>query len=256
MRRKALLSFGVAIFGLTLAAIPAHAQDGTIARSYTVTPKDGMVAQFEAALSAHTRWRAENGDPWTWGVNTVEVGENLGTYGIRSGGHTWADLDAYDAGFGPEGLVHWNATVAPLVASIASTISTTIPALSNLPADGTGGTLAFVTVTTFHLRPGREADFNAAVAEATQILKANDFGQYSVWTVPVSGGGPGPTMSLVSLHTSWASMAEPDPTFEAILAEEMGQEAFVAWITRVGGMYRGVESQTLRLRPDLGVNQN
>ena len=50
MRTKALLSLGVAIGAVTLTAIPAHAQDATFARSYAVTPKDGMIAQFEAAL--------------------------------------------------------------------------------------------------------------------------------------------------------------------------------------------------------------
>ena len=112
MRTKALLSLVVATAAVMLTGIPAHAQDATYARSYTVTPKDGMVAQFEAALQAHTRWRTENNDPWTWGVSTFEVGEAVGRYAIRSGGHSWADFDAYDAGFGPEGLVHWNATVA------------------------------------------------------------------------------------------------------------------------------------------------
>jgi hypothetical protein len=187
-------------------------------------------------------------------VSTVELGENLGTYGIRSGGHSWADFDAYDAGFGPEGLIHWNATVAPLVASVASRITTGYPALSNPLPDGEA--LAFVTINTFHVRPGREADFYAAVASATEILKAHNFGGYFVWSTPVSGGGPGPTMSLVSLYTSWASMADPDPTFEAILIEEMGQDGFIEWITELGGMHRGTEVQTIRLRPDLGVNQN
>ena len=112
MRTKALLSLVVATAAVMLTGIPAHAQDATYARSYTVTPKDGMVPQFEAALQAHTRWRTENNDPWTWGVSTFEVGEAVGRYAIRSGGHSWADFDAYDAGFGPEGLVHWNATVA------------------------------------------------------------------------------------------------------------------------------------------------
>ncbi len=63
----------------------------------------------------------------------MEVGENLGQFGIRSAGHSWADFDAYDAGFGPEGLVHWNATVAPLVESISSAITTVNLAISNPP---------------------------------------------------------------------------------------------------------------------------
>jgi len=257
MRTKTFLSPVVALVAVVLASFPAQAQEATFARSYDVVPKDGMIAQFEAAVKAHMEWRAENGDPWTWGVSMVEVGEDLGAYGFRSSGHSWADFDAYDAGFGPKGEVHWNATVAPLVESLSSTISSVDPSLSVLPAEGSDrGPLAFVTVTTFHLRPTRAQDFREAVVEATEILKANDFGGYSVWTTPVVGGGGGPTMSVVSLHTSWADMAEPDPSFASIMIEEMGQEGFEEWFGNVSECYRGVESQVLRLRPDLGINQN
>ena len=51
-------------------------------------------------------------------------------------------------------------------------------------------------------------------------------------------------------------MAEPDPSFTSILLDEMGQEEFQKWITNVSECYRGTESQVLRLRPDLGINQN
>jgi hypothetical protein len=213
-----------------------------------------MVAQFESALKAHVEWRAENGDPWSWGISTVEVGENVGDYSIRSAGHSWADFDTYDAGFAPGALVHWNATVAPLVESVGSTISTGQPSLAILPPDGT--TLAFVSVTTFHLRPGREAQFTQAIEQATTILRENNFGGYAIWTVPVLGGGAGPRMSLVALHTSWADMAEPDPSFEAIMVEALGQDGFIEWADELGQTFRGTENFVLRLRPDLGVNQN
>lgn len=251
--RRTLLSTVLVPIAVVLSGVPAHAQD-TFARSYAVTPKDGMVAQFEAALKAHVQWRIDNNDPWSWGVSTVEVGEALGEYGIRSGGHSWADFDAYDAGFGPLGLVHWNATVAPLVESISSRITTANQEISNPPP--AGFTSAFVNVTTFQLRPGREMQFNQAIASATETLKEHNFGGYYTWFSSVAGGGPGPSISLVSFHRSWADMAEPDPSFETIMMQEMGQDAFLEWMNELGQSYRGVESITRRLRPDLGVNQN
>jgi hypothetical protein len=254
MRRKALLTVVFAIAAVMLTGLHAHAQDATYARTYSVTPKDGMVAQFEAALQAHVRWRIENNDPWTWGMSTVEVGENLGQYGIRSGGHSWADFDAYDAGFGPDGLVHWNATVAPLVESVSSAITTTNQAISNPPPAGRA--TAFVNVVTFQLRPGRELRFTQAITRATEILLEHNFGGYYVWSSTVAGGGPGPSMRLVSFHTSWADMAEPDPTFEAIMVQALGQDGFMEWASEIGETYRGIESITLRIRPDLGINQN
>lgn len=255
MRTKVLLSLVVSTAAVMLIGIiPAHAQDATYARTYAVTPKEGMDAQFEAALRDHVQWRNENNDPWSWGVSTVEVGEMLGQYGLRSGGHSWADFDAYDAGFGPRGLVHWNATVAPLVQSISSTITTANEAISNRPP--AGRTTAFVNIVTFQLRAGRELQFLQGITSATKILKEHNFGEYYVWTSPVLGGGPGPSMSLVSFHTSWADMAEPNPTFQAILMQALGEAEFMEWTNELGETYRGTESVTRRLRPDLGVNQN
>ncbi len=255
MRTKVLLSLVVSTAAVMLTGIiPAHAQDATYARTYAVTPKDGMVAQFEAALQAHAQWRNENNDPWTWGISTVEVGENLGQYRIRSGGHSWADFDSYDAGFGPEGLVHWNATVAPLVESVSSAITTANEAISNRPPAGRA--TAFVNIQTFQLRPGRQPQFTQAINSVTEILKEHNFGGYYVWSSPVLGGGPGPSMSLVSFHTSWADMADPNPTPEAIMVRALGEDGFMEFLSEVGETFRGVESITLRLRPDLGVNQN
>ncbi len=228
----------------------AQADTETVARSYTVTPKPGMVAQFEVALREHARWRAENGDPWDWNVSQLETGENLGTYFIRSGGHSWADFDAYDAGFAQQGLVHWNATVAPLVESLSSAIGTTDQELSKPPPEGTA--YAFVNITRFHLRPGRGLEFNRLIAEATEIIRDKLEG-YWVWASPTLGGGPGPYISLVGFAENWADMADPDPSFEAIMVQEMGEDGFREWATNLGLTYRGVESYTLRRRPDMDV---
>ena len=104
--------------------------------------------------------------------------------------------------------------------------------------------------------PGRELQFNQAITSATEILKEHNWGGHYVWSSSVSGGGPGPAMNLVSFHASWADMAEPDPSFEAIMVQALGQEGFMEWINEIGQTYRGIKSFTLRRRPDLSVNQN
>ncbi len=63
-------------------------------------------------------------------------------------------------------------------------------------------------------------------------------------------------MSLVSFHTSWADMAEPEPNVNAVLLQALGQEGLMELLDEFGQAVRGIESVTLRLRPDLGVNQN
>ena len=208
-----------------------------------------MVAQFEVALRDHAKWRAENEDPWDWSVSAHETGENLGAFSIRSGGHSWADFDAYDAGFAQQGLTHWNATVAPLVESISSAITSTNDALSNGPPANWS---SFITVTRYHLRPGREAEFNRLVAQATELVRDKIEG-YWVWSSSMTGGGPGPYMDLVSFAQNWSDMAAPDPSFEALMMQEMGAEAFQEWGTSIGQTYRGTVTYTIRRRPDMDV---
>ncbi len=253
MSKSTLRSLALVVATSVGVSANATGQDN-LARTYSITPKAGMGAQFEAALREHAQWRTANNDPWTWSVSVAETGENLGTYGIRSGGHSWADFDAYDAGFGPQGLVHYNATVAPLVESTTSTISRIDEDLSQRPPDGFN--LAFVTVTKFQLRPGRAVEFNQLVGQATEILKEDGFPGYWVWSSPVSGGGPGPHMNLVGLNSSWGDMAEADPSFEAVMMAKLGEEGFMEWVNNVGATYRGEESWTVRLRPDLSVPSN
>ena len=250
MTAKPFIWLAAGVAASVLGGSPALAQANTFARMYTVKAKPGMVAQFEAALRDHVQWRAANGDPWDWNVTMRETGEDLGTYGIRSGGHSWADFDAYDAGFAPQGLVHWNATVAPLVESASSAITTSNQELSKPPPEGTA--YAFINVTTFHLRPGRETEFNRLMAEATEIIRDKLPG-YWVWSSPVLGGGPGPYISLVLFAENWAAMAEPDPSFGAIMVQELGEDGFREWSTNLGQTYRGEESFTLRRRPDMDV---
>ncbi len=233
-----------------LVATPLIAQDNNLARMYMVTPKDGMSAQFESALREHAKWRADNGDPWSWGTYAPETGDAIGSVVIRSSEHTWADFDEYDASFAMKGLVHWNATVAPLVESVASGIWAMDMENSSLPSDQMQP--AVVNVTTFHLRPGREQQFGEMVSQASKILVKHGWTNF-LWESPVSGGGPGPTTDLVSLHPNWADMQEPDPDFATIMIQELGQDGFAEWISKLGETWRGMQSMTLRYRPDLSV---
>jgi hypothetical protein len=240
------------VAGAVLLSTSALAQDNNLARTYTVKPKAGMYPQFEAALREHAQWRAANGDPWIWGVYMPETGADLAHVVIRSGGHTWADFDAYDQSFNQKGLMHWNATVVPLIESISSSISAADLENSSIPT--TGDAPAFVNVTTFRLRPGQEQLFEQTVNQASAILKQHGWTNF-VWAAPVSGDA-GPVRYLATLHPNWADMAEPDPSFAAILIQELGEEGFAAMMSTFGETMRGAESATYRFRPDLSVMGN
>ena len=108
------LVVGLLFGGIVSSATAQEAED--LARIYFVDPKPGMAGQLEEALKTHLEWRKQHNDSWTWATFHVVNGDNFGQYGIRSGGHTWADLDAYEmttAG-GPEGANHFTTTVGPI----------------------------------------------------------------------------------------------------------------------------------------------
>jgi len=256
MRHPLLRASVLTAAALALTTGSALAQGNNLTRGYVVTAKPGMVAQLEAAIREHAQWRKANNDPWTWSVYTAETGADLGTFVIRSGNHTWADFDAYDKGFGPQGGVQWNANVAPLVQSISSAIDMTLAdSLNQLPPSGTA--TAFVNVTTFRLRPGVQPQFNQLVAQAIKALKAAKWPGYWVWVTPLSGGPElGPVVYLAGLHGNWADMKEPDPSFAQVMTKALGQDGFTNWAKSFSETLRGSSEVTYRYRPDLSVMPN
>lgn len=248
MHTNNLRSLVVLVCMAVLGTTVVHAQNNNLSRAYHALPKAGMAAQFEAALSAHTQWRKDNGDPWTWLVTMYDTGEHFGTYSVFSGDHSWADFDVYDAGFGPRGRLHWQATVAPLIESMTSIITATNMAISKPPT----GKVTIVTVTKFPLQPGQEQRFEQLISQAMDIVR-EDLPGSRVWRSPVSGGGPGPYWELISLKENWSGMQETDPSFAAVMIAKMGQDGFQDWMKEFRQTHGGVEVTTHRARPDLGA---
>ena len=207
MRTHQAVALFAAILALALTGAAVHAQQ-TIAINYSVVPKTGMTTQFEAALKNHVAWRVANGDPWTWGVSMRVAGDGLGEYSIRSSGHSWADLDAYDADFGPVAFDNWMATVQPLVESVSNTISVINEDWSHRQPEGRAVNL--VNIATFHVRPGQQERFNELVGQATTALKAANVDYYWLFSTPVVGGGMGPVWNVVGLADSWTDMEPRD----------------------------------------------
>jgi hypothetical protein len=256
MPKLSLRASALVAVGLVLTAGSALAQANNLTREYLVTAKPGMVAQLEDAIRAHAQWRKANHDPWTWAVYTPETGAAYGTFIIRSGDHSWADFDAYDKGFGPQGVTPWNANVMPLVESMSSEIDMTLAdSLNQLPPTGTA--ISLVNVTAFHLRPGMEPQFVRLAAQAVKVLKAAKYPGYWVWEVPVSGGPePGPVIYLGGLNENWASMQEPNPSFAEVMTKALGQDGFAKWTASLDETLRGSSQDMYRFRPDLSVLPN
>lgn len=248
-------SFAALLLGLVAWVGTAPAQNGTLSRTWVVMPKRGMEAQFESALKAHAAFRMANKDPWDWSVFVYETGPKTGGYNIRSGGHSWADFDAYDAAssFQQAAMTHWNSTVAPLIGSIESMITQVDTTISRWPADWDA--INFVTSTTYRVRPATREQFFADVRTAHATLTAAGWTNNYAWAMPVSGGTPGEVW-IAGFHTNWADMAEPDPNFFQVMTKQLGEKKMKEWMDHFLGTFINASSETLRWRKDLGVTRS
>lgn len=249
MRAIRTASLAVIVAAAALAAAREVDAQG-IARVYVMTPAPGQQQAFEKALTAHAQWRKQAGDPWSWSVYQVVDGEDLGSFLVRSGGHTWADLDAYDAGFGQRGDARFNADVGPLLAHISSSITQEDTSLVRMPDSPDGYTL--VQVTRYHVKPEKSQAFHALVGKIHRAIVDSDWPVHYAFVNTVSGAD-GQDVIMAGFHDGWADFAEPDPSFDQMLARKYGEEAAGKMMHTFGDAVWGWDSMTLRLRPEMSV---
>jgi hypothetical protein len=240
------------LFCMSIVSENALAQDN-LARAYTFTPKQGMSAGFVTALAAHVEWRKENGDPWQWRTLEIVTGDEVGSFIVRSGDHTWADFDAYDAGFGPQGSTHFGATVTPLLESMRNSI--TIGDTTNVrwPEDDSEYTL--FQLVRYKLIPDRVQQFNEAVTKIHNAVVQQDYPAFYTFISPFVGG-MGPVTTLVLPYRNWAGLEAPEQPLAAMMAEVYGAEEAASIFTEFASCYTEIESLVVRRRPDLSVLQD
>ena len=241
------LVVGLMICGVTAPAI-TQADTDNIARVFFMDPKPGMAGQFEDAFKIHIEWRKQHEDPWTWNSYQVVNGDNFGQYLVRSGNHSWSDLDAADAWTARVGAnAHFAATVSPYLGSFRSIITEDQPALSRRPASLSAITL--FSITQFDLR--RPAAFFETIAKfkaaADQI---NWPGRYA-WQAGVNGGTTDAV--LVIFAENWAGLAAPETTVPEVMVEVYGEEEASALGQQFDFAVRSQFSYTMRVRPDLSL---
>ena len=239
------------LVSLCLGLLPQSAgAQAEIAWIYVMTPKMGMGAEFQTALRQHVQWRAENGDPWTWGVYEIVNGDNVGTFIARSGDHEWADFDTYDAGFGPRGATNFWATVGPLIEGNTSQITMTDTANARWPENA--DEYVMFQLITLHLKPAHVEEFTQLIGKFHEAILKTNWPAHYAWTYPLSGG-MGPTATLVLPFRNWADFEEPETSFPAMLAQAYGDEEATALLTAYSNCYTHSETSILRFRPELSV---
>lgn len=247
MRAAKLLTPLLALF--FLAGAPDGIEGQNLAQIYHVSPAEG--ADLAAAIGEHAQWREANGDPWTWEIYEVVQGENLGDFFIRSGGHAWADFDAYEqVEFAPAAAEHYESTMAPAVGKISSWIAVGDTAHQRLPE--TMENIQFFHVITWKLKPDKAQDFRDAIDQIHQAIVQSDWPVRYTFASPALGAD-GPQMSLVIFYENWAAFEGPEKNFDEVMAEVHGEEAETIF-QKLGTSFSSEESSVLRIRPDLSVN--
>lgn len=248
--KRLTASLTTLMLGLVMLAGTAQAQN--LARSHTFTPKQGMGAQFETAFKQHIELRKAEKDPWAWAVLTYETGPNIGSYLVRSGGHSWADFDAYEqeSAFRTKVMAHWNTVVRPLIEEVSSAIIVTDTTMANWPSDW--DKINFVTLTTYRVPPAMRGQFFDHIKIAHTNLMAGGWPNYYGWSWPVSGGTSS-EVTVAGFHENWADMAAPSPSFGEIMTKALGEKKMKEWGDGFVKTFARVDNVTLRWRKDLSV---
>ncbi|MGB5209129.1 MAG: hypothetical protein WBN31_02550 [Gammaproteobacteria bacterium] len=210
-----------------MAAFSADEPESNLARMWVVKPKPGMDQELEDAMKAHNAWRVENKDPWGWNTYHQVTGDSLDLWFIRSGGHSYADLDAYgDSEFSKNAYAHWLETVDPYVASYQGHLAEFAPDVSNWPADA--GPYKWYWVYTYQLKPGTGRPFTAALKAITDALKAAGWDQVYAFNWQLNGEVP--AMSLAIPEKDWGGFAGPENGAYDTVAKAVGKdEADAMW---------------------------
>ena len=247
MRMSTLITSAVAVLSLGAFAPPTHAQNLTDV--WILKPKAGVGMGFEAALRDHMEWRTEAGDPWRWNVYTVETGPDVGTYLIRSSGHTWADFDAYEDGFGPQAGLRVAAGFGDMIQSVEHRIEATDTARTR--AAPNPDDMNLFNVVTWYARAGQMEMLNEALDKFLSAIKEHDHPTYYTVLTTASGSQGPPSITVVFHEANWADFAESDPTIMEIMQETYSETEMKEIQEQFGMAMARAEDYVVRHRRDL-----
>lgn len=224
--RSTLLALVACLLAVCLAS-PAAAADKmgkekvqhNVADTWMFWPKHGENEAFVAGMKKHVAWRKSAGDPFEWQVYTPVVGSKLGYYLVRSGNHTWADMDTEDAwGQKTEAGKHYQEDVGVHVWKYQHFFGVANEEMSHWINDKG---YRYFGVSTYHFKSGHGADINEVLKKVHEAVTKQKWPySYSIgYTVGGKGG-----MTFVTPMKNWAGMAEPSPSLMDVMTKAMGSK--------------------------------
>lgn len=193
----AMPALTVAAPSLVAQSAPVVVEPGPYARIVTIAPRPGQDSAFEAGYARHIEWHRANGDPWTWYGWSFVLGPRMGRFMDGTFGHAAAD---FDRSVNPAGdRADNDLNVTPHADFVSHGV------YRRLEGAGRGAALpdtsAYLVLATYRVSPGREGEFEAAIAGAAAAGGAGQAGRWSWYRLEL--GGTGPEYLLMRDAASW-----------------------------------------------------
>ncbi len=224
------------------------ANAANIASIWMIWVKDGQAQPFEAALKAHAAWRKNAGERFQWSIYQPVVGSDLGYYLIRSGEHTWRDIDANESWEQQQGAREFNNKAGQYVKRAEHYFAQTDTAHSHWIDKQD---YRYFGVSSYRFKPGTRDAVDDVMDKVQKAVTAAKW-PYSYEIATVIGGKGG--LTVVDPMRSYAEMADPDPSLMSILTRSLGskQRATQA-MHRFGDSVESVKYTIYAYRPDLST---
>jgi hypothetical protein len=227
---------------------PAQDKDVEVGWVHAMTIKPGMIKQFEEGRKRHMDWHRKQNDSWSWNLWQIVTGEDTGAYLSVTFGHSWKDLDAWEAKMGDADDADSNTNMVPFLASERASLWMVLKDSSHPGNMSEAPKMA--EVNHFLLKPGSEEDFNDAIKKVNDAIVKTDWPVHYTWYALVDGGA-GPHYVLVLEMKGWADLAEPNPSFRGMLEKAVGKHDADVLIHSFNHTIEHEWTETIRYRPDL-----
>jgi hypothetical protein len=247
---KLLKSAAIPLAALSLAPLSCLAQSdqGTVFEVVSLVLKPGMTAKFEQGMKQVSAYAQSHGD--TTGATAFQVmfGPNDGNI-VFLIPFKWENVDhppSYEAGLGQ--VISKN--IDPYVSSSHTSLIRLMPKLGN-PAQANGTPEKFYEVLDLKIKPGRGADFIAAVTQLTEAEQKYNPGPGPVEVYEEVSGGDADDVTVAIGHPNFADFGKPEKSDTEVLTQAFGAAAARSIINELESTIVSEENFFVRYRPDI-----
>lgn len=223
--RSAILALLAAFVAVCLCA-PALAasqaskdkKDHDVTNVWMLWIKHGQLHKFETALKQYAAWRKSQNDPFSWHAYEPIVGSDLDYYVVRSGGHTWSDIQAEH----DWGQAHRGEDGGSHIGDFVSHESHYYTVDDNKHTHWMPNkNYKYFGVAHYQMKPGTRNTVQAAIEQIQKAVTKAKW-PYSYAIEYVIGGQGG--MNIAEPMQTLEGMAQPKPSMMDVLTKSLGSK--------------------------------